>query len=284
MLDNREISIIVWFAVLAVYCVSKPKIRKAAAGVVRAALAPKLVIPIAMISGYVATMVVVLHHFELWKIAYLKGTVIWFFTAGLVMIGEVASSQQDDRYFRRAVLDGFKISVVLEFVVNLYPLPLIGELLLLPFAALLACMVVIAESKGEFKSVHTLLNALFILLGLSLLAYAVHQIYVDASFFLATSTLAEFLLPVALTTLFLPCLWILATYVSYENSFVRLQFFIPDSSLRHFAKTQLLLRLNLNYPAVNRWSRILIAERPDTREAVREAVSRARLGVSHRAG
>jgi len=284
MLDNREISILTWLAVLAVFCASKPEIRKAGAGVVRAALAPKLLIPIVMIAAYVGAGVAVLHHFEIWGLSNLKATVLWFFTAGLAMVGEVAESQQEDRYFLRAVLDGFKISVVLEFVVNFYPLPLIGELVLVPFTAFLACMLVIAESKEEFKPVRTLLNGLLSIFGLGLLAYAGYRIYADAPAFLAPATFAEFLLPILLTIVCLPCLWLLATYVSYENLFVRLQFFISDASLRSFVKAQLLLRLHLNYPAVNRWSKLFIPECPSTREAVLESIVRARLGASTRAG
>ena len=284
MLDNREISILTWLTVLAVFCASKPEIRRAGAGVVRAALAPKLLIPIAMIAAYVAAGVAVLHHFQIWGLSNLKATVLWFFTAGLAMVGKVTQSQQEDRYFLRAVLDGFKISVVLEFVVNFFPLPLLGELILVPFTALLACILVIAESKKEFKPVRTLLNALLSIVGLGLLAYAGYRIHADASAFLAPATLAEFLLPVLLTIVFLPCLWLLATYVSYENLFARLQFFISDTSLRRFAKAQLLLRLHLNYPAVNRWSKIVISERPSTRETVLESIARAKLGASTRAG
>jgi len=60
---------------------------------VRAALAPKLLIPIAMIATYVAAGVAVLHHFEVWGLSNLKATALWLFTAGLAMVGEVAQSQ-----------------------------------------------------------------------------------------------------------------------------------------------------------------------------------------------
>lgn len=283
MLDNREISIVVWLAILAVFCAFKPDIRRAGVGVVRAALAPTLIIPIAMIAGYLTGVVAVLYRYDLWAITYLKGTVLWFFTAGLAMVAEVSMREQDHGYFPRIVLHGFKISVVLEFVVNLYPLPLIGELFLIPFAVLLAFMLVVAESKEEFKPVLGLLNGLLSFLGLSLLAYAAYQIYADASNFLTPATLSEFLLPLVLTIVFLPCLWLLATYVSYERLFIRLQLFISDARLRSFAKTQLLLRLHLNYRAINRWSKIFVFERPNTRESVLESIARAKMGASSRA-
>jgi hypothetical protein len=84
--------------------------------------------------------------------------------------------------------------------------------------------------------------------------------------------------------MFLPCLWLLASYVSYENLFVRLPFFISDPNLRGFAKAQLLLRLHLNYPAVGRFSRIIISECPNTRDAVLKSIAQARLGESTPSG
>ncbi len=248
MLDNRDISILVWLAVFSLWAGSKAEVRKAAANVVRAALTWKLLLPIWLIAGYVALAVYLLQRFDLWDFTDLKTTVLWFFSAGLVMVFEVASTQQDDHYFRKAVLDGFKISIVLEFIVNLYVLILPFELLLIPTATVLAVTLVMAESKEEFKPVRTFLNSVSALLGLGLLSYAAYQIYRHVQAFASVSTLAQFLLPIGLTTVFIPCLYLLATYVSYDNLFRRLQFFMQDPRLRRFTKVQLLLRLNLNFP------------------------------------
>jgi len=73
---------------------------------------------------------------------------------------------------KKAFRDGLKISVILEFIVNLHVLGLGWELILVPIAAILTCLLVVAESKEEFRPVRSILNSLLVLLGLGLLAYA----------------------------------------------------------------------------------------------------------------
>lgn len=276
MLDNRETAALIWLGAFATWALWKPRIRKAAVGTLRAALAWKIVLPISTMVVYVAVVVFVLHRLGLWDLGDLKGTLFWFLTVALVMLFDVNSVPKDDRYFRKAMLDGLKLSVVLEFVVSFYSLNLLLELLLVPVATIPACLLVVAESKDEFKSVRPLLKRMMAVLGFGLLVYAIHHVYTDPRSFAQPATLVEFLLPIVLTILFLPFLYVLAAWASYESLFIRLRFLVSDQALRRFIKLRLIRRFGLNFRGLNRWWTHFVHERPDTRAKVVASLHRVR--------
>lgn len=268
MVDNREISLVVWLAIFFVWAFSKGEVRKDIISVAKAALAWKIVLSVFMMAAYVTVLVLVLRSAGLWNAGNLKVTLLWGFTAAFAMVADVGSIADDEYYFQKAIRDGFKVSVVLEFVINLYVLSLPLELLLVPTITVLACMLVIVESKDGFETIHALLNTILALIGLGLLAYVVLRIYTDFQSFAQLQTLTEFLLPILLTVFFLPFLYILATLVSYENLFVRLQFLMNDPELRRFTKGQLLRKFGLNFRGLNRWATRFGHDRPHTKEDV----------------
>lgn len=276
MLDNREISVVVWLAIFFAWAFSKEEVRKASVGVVKAALAWKIVLCVFMMAAYVAMVVLTLRSVGLWNTVNLKATVIWGLTAAPAMAFDVGSITEDARYFQKAVRDGFKISVLLEFIINLYVLSLPLELLLVPTIVILACMLVITESKDGLESIRVFLNTVLALIGLGLLAYATHRVYADFQFFARLPTLTEFLLPILLTALFLPFLYIFATIVSYETLFGRLQFLMNDPELRRFTKGQLLRKFGLNFRGLNRWMKCFGHNLPRTREEVLTSIQSVR--------
>lgn len=73
-----------------------------------------------MMAAYVAMVVLALYSVGLWNTGNLKVTFLWSLTAGLAMVFDVGSIADDERYFQKAVRDGFKISVVLEFIINFW--------------------------------------------------------------------------------------------------------------------------------------------------------------------
>jgi hypothetical protein len=266
MLDNRQLSGTIWLAILLTWGFSKAQVRKAAVGVLKAVLASKPVLIFSTMAAYIALTVYLLHAAGLWAATQLKDTVLWALTAALVMVVDINSVPNDRRYFQKALRDGFKVSVILEFIANLFVFSLPIELVLVPAATILGSMLVLAESKDEFKPVRLFLNTTLALLGLTILGYSGYRAYTDFHTVARTSTLADFLLPIILTAVFLPFLYLLATLVSYESLFVRLQFFIADADLRRFAKIQLVRHFGLDFRGLNQWSKRLAHDKPSTRD------------------
>jgi len=272
MLDNREIAILVWLAVFLTWVVAKREIRDAAAGLFRAAFQARLAIYYSLVLGYVALIVAVLRQLGFWHLDNLKSTLLWLFTAAFVMAIQVGLARDTGAYLAKAVREGLKISVVLEFITNLYPVTLLIELLLVPIATILTCMLVIAESKEKYKPLRGPINAILALLGLALLAYAISEARTEFRRFTNLSTLVEFLLPIVLTILFVPFLLSAAAWMKYESVFTRLQFFIEDPDLRAFTKLQLVKRFGFNLRGVDHWWEHFIQVRPRTKAEIRRSL------------
>ncbi len=274
MLNNREIAILVWLMVCLLWGLSTAPIRKGMTGVVRAALAWKLVTAVLTAFAWMALIVGCLHQLGVWRWANAKVAVLWFLTAALVMIFNVTSAD-DEHYFRKAILDGARISVVLEFIVNFYVFNLFLEFILVPIITVLSCLLVVAELNEEYKPVRLFLNGFMATFGFGLLIYATHKIYTDFWAFAQLDTLVELLLPLILTVFFLPFLFLLATLMAYEQVFVRLRFMLKDPILQRYTKVRLIRRFGLNFHGINRWWRQFVMDRPSTKEELKASFNRS---------
>ena len=275
MLDNREISFAVWLTLFAIWAFSKAEIRKSCVHVIKAMLKWKILLSVSLMGAYIASIAIVFNPIVPWNTDNLKTITTWSFTSALVMLVKVGEVPDDAQYFQKAILAGFKTSVVLEFIANLYVFNLFIELLLVPVAATLSCLLAVAEYKEEFKPVRPVLNTLSAILGLGLLIYFIYCIYTDYRSFFQAKTIVEFFLPFALTLFFLPYLYILATYASYESLFIRFKWLFNDAELRRFTKFQLLRHFGFNFHGLNKWAKRMTSARPSTKEQVVASLQRS---------
>jgi hypothetical protein len=71
---------------------------------------------------------------------------------------------------------------------------------------------------------------------------------------------------------FLPFLYIMALFVTYENLFVRLRFFIKDDKLVRFTKVRTLFAFNVRLTLLNKWARKINQHHLETREDILGAI------------
>ena len=142
------------------------------------------------------------------------------------------------------------------------------ELLIVPAMTVLVAMQIIAESKEEYAPAQKFLGGLLTLIGGGLVAYAGYKMVTDFERFAQVGTLADFSLPVALSLLFLPFLYVLAMYVNYEDAFLRLDFTIKSIPLRRYAKRAALLGFHVRASLLQRWLRNIGTRTPGDRVAL----------------
>ncbi|MDQ8195468.1 hypothetical protein QEH59_13615 [Coraliomargarita sp. SDUM461004] len=278
MLDNREISLLFWLAVVLAWGCTHRQIREGLINLLASALKPKLVIGFVMMLAYITSCVLFLWLNGVWDSSNLKATIIWSLTAAALMVGKVISNDATPtKFFGSAVWGGLKLSVVLEFVVQLYVFPLVVELFVVPIAALIGAMIAVCETDEKFAPVKRLLNGVLSILGFTMIAYAAYRLPPEFSNFWQWSTVLSFSLPIVLTVLFIPFLWLVAVAVAYENVFCRLQFFMTDSKMQRFVRRQMYWNFGMRFYEVNRWWPIYMQERPQTKEAFKQSMVRARF-------
>ena len=253
ILDNREKAFLIWIAFAALLALRSNNVRPALVSVLRTLLSRKILIVLVAALGWVCLEVLLLHWW-LWNFGMVKDTVIWVFAQALVMVFNHHRAHKDASYFKRAALASFKIALVLEFLINSYVFHIVIEVLLFPLLAFLAAMFAFSETSEKYVPVRRLVEYVMGAIGLFLLGYVLVRLIGDVDSFVSIETLRRFVLPIALTLLFLPFVYALAVYTAYENLFVRIDVWMTDGGLARYTKRQLLRTCLFRLGRVNRFA------------------------------
>ena len=275
-LDNREIAIGLWLIVALLFVLRNSDVRRAFAPVARALTAKPILIGIVLMVGYLTVEVKVLSLVGIWVPSQIKTTIIWAITVATVMLFTANSINEVEGHFCKAAKENFKFSVLVSFFVNLHVLPLIWELIIVPIGALAAAMLAVAEADEKYVPARKLLNGFLGILGMSLLGYALWKSCQNPRSLVEIEALRSLAIPVVLSLLFLPFIYLVVVYMAYENVFVRLKFVIRNKSLNKYAKKCLILHVRLRIPALHlwlkeAWSREL-ASREDIDKSIQDAL------------
>ncbi len=257
ILNNREIAIALWLILAATYIYSAQKMREVRSAFKKLAFAfqPRpLVIVFSLAAAYTVAMVYLLLDWELWNIDQLKNTVFWFFSVGLVSIYNLEKIKTDPHFFKNSAIDNLRLLAILQLVIGIYSLPLLAELFLVPFMVVVGMMLPIAESDIKYLQVKKLLNGIVISFGLFTLAYTAYMLATDFKELGQEKTLYDFIVPALLTVMYLPFVFAMMTYSTYETVFVRLQFAVRDKRLRRLAKLYAVVLFNFRLDAIRRWA------------------------------
>jgi hypothetical protein len=177
-------------------------------GVLRAVADPKLMLLFGSAAIYGAILVLAASEASLWHTTATKETVYWFFGGGVVLVGKaVVAATSDPGFLKKLLKQALRVTIVVEFLVNLYVFPLAVELLLVPFVFLFVMLEVVAASDPAYKQVHALVNSVLVAIGLGLLAYVAFSALTDLGGFLTRENVEKFLVAPALTVAFIPFLY-----------------------------------------------------------------------------
>jgi hypothetical protein len=269
--SNRELAIAIWILVAIIGSLTHHKIRKSLFHLLKAFFAWKLVLSYVFMFSYVALILLSLHALGIWRLTHLPITMLWIVCVAFVMLLDY-SKANDQNFFKNAIKDNLRILIVLEFFINLYVFNLWIELLLVPIFVILGGMIAITDTDGKYHTVRTFLNYIMAIIGLGFTIYALYMVAVDFKRFATLENFANFYLPLLLTTMFLPFIYFAALYASYESLFVRLQFFVKDSSLLRYVKKKTLLAFGPNLWVLSKWSKHIITLRFMDEKGVDEAI------------
>jgi len=128
-LNSREDATLFWVVLAAIVALWKvPKIRPQTVLVLRSFLSPKLLFGIWIPASVYATIVVYLAAAAgLWHASSTKESVYWFAGTALVLAGGATQANEPAK-FRQLFGRALKVTIFIEFLVNLYVFPLVVEL------------------------------------------------------------------------------------------------------------------------------------------------------------
>ncbi|OAT77004.1 hypothetical protein A9B99_06740 [Mangrovibacter phragmitis] len=257
ILNNREIAIALWILAASVYIFSSPKmveLKNATKDVLAALFVRKIMTIIFLMVAYMAIVIYWLSEWKLWNFDQIKNTLFWCVSVGFISLLNIEKIKKDHSFFRHSVLDNLKLLATLQFVVSVYTFSLWIEILLVPVLVLLGVMLSIAKTDRKYHQVQYLLEYCLALFGVILIIYTLYMLMTDFGEFGKEKTAYDFLTPPLLTLVYLPFIFFMLVYSTYERVFVMLRFSIKNRFHRCVAKFFALIFFNVRLSLLERWS------------------------------
>ncbi|WP_312225345.1 hypothetical protein [Stutzerimonas nitrititolerans] len=255
-LNNREIAIALWLVAIAIYIFSSSKmrdVRKSLRNLLSAFFARQIISVLILMTIYMGVVVYWMFEADLWNSGQIKNTIFWLVAVGFMSFFKLESIKKDKSFFKHSVIDNLKILAIIQFVVSVYSFPLWIELLLVLILALTGGMHAIAETDEKYNQVKKLLEGLMIFFGITIIVYTACMLIISFNEFGQASTAYDFFVPPLLTLFYLPFIFMVMVYSTYEQAFVRLMFAIKENKLRLAAKTYAILFFNFRLALIERW-------------------------------
>lgn len=243
---------------------------------VKAFFAWKLTIGYIAMVLYISVILIALRYIGIWSKTPPATILICIICVAFMMLFKADKANKHD-FFKSKVKENLQIVIVMEFIINFYTLDLWLELLFVPLMAVVGGMMAIAERDNQYEPVRKLLNGFMVVTGIFLTGYAFRMAVIDFRKFATIATLESFILPILLTLDFLPFVYLIAIFMTYESLFVRLQFFIKDPSLLKYTKTRTLQVFHLRLVALDEWSKNIYKLNLVDRQSVDEALRNLNL-------
>lgn len=277
-IDNRETALAVWLCIALAWMIYKNEVRKSLIIVLKTFFLKPILISIFLMSSYILSMVLLLSWIGIWNESQLKTTLVWSITVGLILLFRVNKISNDKTFFTKAIRENFKLTIIIDFIMNLNVLSFWIEFILIPIMVVITGVLAITERDEKYIDVQKLMTIIVSIIGWSLFVYASWQVYIHFNKIATLETLRSFIIPILFSILYLPFIYLAIVYMAYENVFVRLQFVIKDASLHKYAKQQLLLQLMFNIQLLPIWLKAAWTRDLNTQAEINDLIREIKQG------
>ena len=139
-----------------------------------------------------------------------------------VLIFNRTQIQSEAAFFRGTLGGTVDVAVLITFLVNLYPMSLIMELILQSSVVILVVIVRISDLKPDHQRIKPSFELLLSVIGLALITHTAQQIYISWFELDLLQLLRKFMLPVWLTFGLVPFLNMFKILLAYDIAFRRM--------------------------------------------------------------
>lgn len=228
-LNSREDAILVWIVVGLAYVLRKDfrGIGGSFLAVLRSLLHPKLLLLFGAALAYSAALVYAANRLGLWHSTALKATIYWYVGTAVVLAGEAVmdGARDSGEFVRRVLRRVVAVTIIVEFIVNVYALPLAVELVGVLVVLLFTGVQVVAQHEPRTPpATLKFIEGVLVAVGLFYLGYFVVRVIGDLGGFLTRENAEDFLVPPGLTLALIPFLYLAAWWSRREQENLRKRF------------------------------------------------------------
>ncbi|MGB1287337.1 MAG: hypothetical protein ACPG7F_12435, partial [Aggregatilineales bacterium] len=244
---SRELALIIWLAITLVYMLIVKSTRKALINVIEAFLEIRILIPFSVMLIYTGFIVFILKNIGFENRDLVKDSIFWFFGTAIILFINVNDFANGKKSFKKVITENFAFVAILFFVNNSFPHEFWIEFLTIPFAFVIVCLGVVANSDEKYKPVKKLIDYVFIIIAVVTICSITNSILNNLREVASLDTLKNFLAPVILTTTFVPFMYFLSLYLVYGRFFARSNIMLKyDKELTRFIQRRVLLLCDVN--------------------------------------
>lgn len=234
-LNTREIAFLIWAGIILVaLCVWKTT-RMLMPPLLKFVLNWRFVAPFALASLWSVACIYVLYLARIWTPDHTKTSIVWLVTFGFVTIFDIAQASHKSKKLTPLFWEGFSATAIVLYLAEFETMPLWVELVILPIGVLISVMADHKSREPIVQAFSRFMKGLQILVGSVIFAFGIYGVMKDFSTFASLDTLRDFGVPVLLTGIFLPFLYVLLLYITFENASRRIAYIEKDKRLRQYA-------------------------------------------------
>ena len=251
MLDifsTREFAMGIYVLAFFIYVLCHAKGRKAWFPFVKIALSPRISVTALILAAIGIGAAIYASRFSFWDDAYYKDVIMWaLFVGWPLCFGAISSKEKS--YFRNAIVDNLRFTVLFDCIFSTFTFPLWAEMLIIPITTILVLLEMVAKREEKSKAVAKLMSALLAIIGFVVLFFTVKTAIAEFKTDMTSGMVASLIIPLILSILYVPFAYLLALYAAYEVSFLRMKFCEPDKwriRLWHRIKALVICNLSLD--------------------------------------
>ncbi len=220
---NRELAIIFWVGILLIVLLIKKQIRTSIFSVIKSLLDPKILAYFLSFLVYLSVFLYLFYDLGYWTLSNLKDSIIWFIFSGLPIGFIVATDKMKNGFWKSLIMKNLKLTVLVEYIVNLFTFSLLFELIIVPIVTFIALLNTFSKHYKEHKDVEKLTNSILVVIGLFVLFYTIDRAITEYNSVGNLDVLKNFLFPIIYSFISIPYMYIFTLYVEYEKIFLRLK-------------------------------------------------------------
>lgn len=227
LINSREWAILIWMSILLAWMLWKPDLRSSLACVARALLSWKLLLPMLLLAVWIMAVTWAGSHVGLWRSELSKDTIIWYFAVGIPLLMSMDKAGKPG-FIKSIVTRVLAFTVVVEFVIAMFPYSLPVELVLIPVITVVAMTSMVAGMDAANAPAKRLIDGVLAVAGFALLAHSLSRLHAQWAYVDGALEVARLALPIWLAVVTLPFAYGMSVLAGYEAMFVRLRFHRED--------------------------------------------------------
>jgi len=247
--DNRELAIIFWLVIFFMWIIFDRKIRNSLVPLVKV-ITGKKILPINIILVlYVLGIIYVLIGVGAWRNTFVFDSGAWFFGTATVSYFNLIHIKRK-RVIRSLIFDTFKVTILTDFILNLYVFPFYLEVIIILLLVIVGALLGFIEYNEENKKFGNYLSGC---LGFVIIFYLIFSLVIivnNIEEFLIIENLLEFVLPLLLTILFTPFLYLFGLFILYDQLKSHLKRRLKDEGLEKLVMRKIMCKFKLRRKAI----------------------------------